>query len=248
MRTPSKTLFIFSLLLAVGVPRLRADEALRKAQQALHDQGFYYGSIDGAPGDETTQAVRRYQIRNGLAVTGQLNDETLKSIAKTGAPSTARLQEDRRLAGEPPPPPLAPPPPMINGNDEEPPAPPPRRPARSELRPVPDERPASAPRAVRPSEALMSLFAGTPYEFAPPPVQADLLRRAQLRLMRSGFYGGDANGVPGEATFAALSEFQSANGMRRTGRLNAETLAALRIGPSRPPAPLPGVYEGRVVR
>ncbi len=225
MRFPSKTLLFCGLLLMAAASPLRADDALRKAQQALHDQGFYYGSIDGAPGDETTQAVRRYQIRNGLAVTGVLNDETLKSIAKTGAPS----REDRRVANEPTRPPLAPAP-VINGDDDQ--------------RPAPDNR--IAPRGVRPSESLMSLFAGTPYEFAPPPVQADVLRKAQFRLMRSGFYGGDADGLPGEATFAALSEFQSANGMRRTGRLTAETLAALRLEPSRPART--GVYEGRVVR
>ena len=68
------------LWVAVTPGAARADDSLKRIQQSLHDQGFYYGSVDGTPGDETTQAVRRYQIRNGLQVTGQLNDETRASI------------------------------------------------------------------------------------------------------------------------------------------------------------------------
>lgn len=258
MQFPSKTLLVCGLVLSVSASSSRADDSLRKVQQALHDQGFYYGTIDGSPGDETTQAVRRYQIRNGLAVTGQLNDETLKSIAKAGpaAPTKApdkSAADDRRYANTPgpaaPAPPRQPPPPVINGDDggedDADAAPPPQRP------PSPRQDLRVAPGAVRPSSSLMNLFAGTPYEFAPPPVQADLLRRAQFRLLRSGFYGGEPDGVPGEATSSALSEFQSANGMRRTGRLTPDTLAALRLEapPRRPPPIAPGgVYEGRVVR
>lgn len=234
-----QTLLVCGLLLSAGVPRARADDTLRKAQQALREQGFYYGAVDGSPGDETTQAVRRYQIRNGLAVTGQLNDETLKSIAKTGAAPNPSAADDRRYANSPSPAPA-----IDEEEDDDPPAPP--RPAAPAARP--DLR--VAPGAARPSSLLMDLFAGTPYEFAPPPVQTDLLRRAQFRLLRSGFYGGEPDGVPGEATTSALSEFQSAHGMRRSGRLTPETLAALRLeAPRQPPRLAPrGVYEGRVVR
>ena len=75
----------FCLAAFASIGTARADEALRHIQQSLHDQGFYYGPIDGTPGDETTHAIRRYQIRNGLAVTGQLNDETTRSIDRTGS-------------------------------------------------------------------------------------------------------------------------------------------------------------------
>lgn len=248
-----KTLLVCGLLLPMGLPRAHADEALRKAQEALHDQGFYYGTVDGSPGDETTQAVRRYQIRNGLAVTGQLNDETLRSIAKTAPasakapePSVADNRRNANAARPAPAPPRLPAPAAINGDDDaDDDGPPAQRPAPSR----PDLR--VAPGAVRPSSSLMDLFAGTPYEFAPPPVQADLLRRAQFRLLRSGFYGGEPDGVPGESTSSALTEFQSANGMRRTGRLTPETLAALRLEPTprRPTRSVPGgVYDGRMVR
>ena len=96
------------LLVASGAGSARADEALRHVQQSLRDQGFYYGTIDGAPGDETTHAIRRYQIRNGLAVTGQLNDETIKSIDRNessvtkpgGSPgSSGRITGDNSRPG-----------------------------------------------------------------------------------------------------------------------------------------------------
>jgi peptidoglycan hydrolase-like protein with peptidoglycan-binding domain len=37
-------------------------------QQALKDQGFYYGDVNGEKTADTTAALRRYQIRNGLQI------------------------------------------------------------------------------------------------------------------------------------------------------------------------------------
>src|SRR5881394_1250678 len=69
------------LLFAVSVAVLaRADQTVQSVQQALKDQGFYYGNVSGDKSAETTAAIRRYQIRNGLQVTGQINPETLKSL------------------------------------------------------------------------------------------------------------------------------------------------------------------------
>ena len=56
---------------------VRADQTVQSVQQALKDQGFYYGNVTGDKSAETTAAVRRYQIRNGLQVTGEMNPETL---------------------------------------------------------------------------------------------------------------------------------------------------------------------------
>src|SRR5881275_3334121 len=64
------------LILLTSVGPLWADQAIQNVQQALKDQGFYYGEITGAKDADTTAAIRRYQIRNGLQVTGELNDET----------------------------------------------------------------------------------------------------------------------------------------------------------------------------
>src|SRR6059036_274677 len=58
----------------------RADQLVEHVQQLLKDQGFYYGEINGETNANLTAAIRRYQIRNGLQVSGELNSETLKSL------------------------------------------------------------------------------------------------------------------------------------------------------------------------
>ena len=62
----------------------RADQTVHSVQQALKDQGVYYGNVTGDRSAETTAAIRRYQIRNGLQVTGEINPETLNSLNVSG--------------------------------------------------------------------------------------------------------------------------------------------------------------------
>jgi len=72
---------IAHLLLAMCVAgSVRADQTIQSVQQTLKDQGFYYGNVSGDKSAETTAAIRRYQIRNGLQVTGDINSETLRSL------------------------------------------------------------------------------------------------------------------------------------------------------------------------
>src|ERR1700692_4736352 len=70
-----------AVLIFIGSTMLmRADQLVESVQQALKDQGFYYGEVSGEMNANLTAAIRRYQIRNGLQVTGELNDETLHSL------------------------------------------------------------------------------------------------------------------------------------------------------------------------
>src|SRR5260370_12476200 len=63
-----------------AISLVRADQTIRSLQQTLKNQGFYYGAVTGDKSAETTAAIRRYQIRNGLQVPGQINAETLRSV------------------------------------------------------------------------------------------------------------------------------------------------------------------------
>src|SRR6201987_1706625 len=69
--------FVIALLVMGSVS---ADQTVQSVQQALKDQGFYYGNVTGDKSAETTAALRRYQIRSGLLVTGEVNPETLSSL------------------------------------------------------------------------------------------------------------------------------------------------------------------------
>ncbi|HEX8280681.1 MAG TPA: peptidoglycan-binding domain-containing protein, partial [Chthoniobacterales bacterium] len=81
-----KALFIASALAGVMfASTMRADQLTASAQQTLKDQGFYYGEVTGNKDSDTSAAIRRYQIRNGLQVNGELNAETLKSLGIKGS-------------------------------------------------------------------------------------------------------------------------------------------------------------------
>src|SRR5213594_4243248 len=80
------------LIVFASIGALSADQAIQNVQQALKDQGFYYGEVTGEKDADTSAAIRRYQIRNGLQITGEVNDEMLKSLGvdSSGAPATAK--------------------------------------------------------------------------------------------------------------------------------------------------------------
>lgn len=65
---------------------------VRAAQQALRDQGFDPGPVDGRMGPRTSSAIRDYQTKQGLTATGQLDDATIDKLgvraAGAASPST----------------------------------------------------------------------------------------------------------------------------------------------------------------
>ncbi len=65
---------------------------VRTSQQALMDKGYHPGPIDGIHGPRTSAAVREYQTKEGLKVTGRLDTETtarLNGSAASMPPATA---------------------------------------------------------------------------------------------------------------------------------------------------------------
>jgi peptidoglycan hydrolase-like protein with peptidoglycan-binding domain len=72
-----------------------AEENVRAVQSKLADEGCYFGEIDGAYSSDFSAALSRYQIRNGLPITGQLDAETSKALDAKPAvgPSTAGSEQ-----------------------------------------------------------------------------------------------------------------------------------------------------------
>jgi len=204
---------------------LWADDLTRDVQQRLKDQGFYYGEVDGRGGDETSAAIRRFQIRYGLKITGQLNNETLRSLDvsrnRTARPARGD-QENEGSSSEHP-----------NDQDHRQwprqyQGPPLRQPEGLEDYNEMQATPFAAPQVVT---SLPQLFAGTIYERSPAQVQKNVLYAVQGELMRCGFFRGLIDGRPGPATLEAIVRLQQDAGLSLSGRLDNETLNVLRAFP-----------------
>jgi peptidoglycan hydrolase-like protein with peptidoglycan-binding domain len=223
------------VLLAALAAGARADQVVQNAQQALKDQGFYYGEVTGEKDADTTAAIRRYQIRNGLQISGDLNDETLKSLGvdssgaraivrasptpAPAAPETSDLRAEPRESSAPTNP--------LTGQPF--PEPPQDRSADGRIRsgeqvPV---RPDYDAVPARPAEN----FAGTPYESALPQVQRDVIISAQNSLARRGLYRGAIDGNASPELDFSLRAYQARARLPVTGRLDLDTLAALELLP-----------------
>ncbi|HEY4282064.1 MAG TPA: peptidoglycan-binding protein [Chthoniobacterales bacterium] len=203
-----------------------ADPSIADVQQALKDQGFYYGSITGQKDGDTTAAIRRYQIRNGLQISGNLDEETLGSIKST---RTAASQSPA-VSAQPAPPPATSPETSDLGADAgavrpvNPPAPP-------QYQNPADGEQWQHPPLGRPVPSGSGLFSGTPYETAPPGVQRRVIIDAQRILAHRGLFKNEIDGAYGSNLEFSLRAYQSRIGLPTTGRLDLETLAALQLLP-----------------
>src|SRR6201981_256506 len=90
------------VVILCAVSLVHADQTIRSLQQTLKDQGFYYGAVTGDKSAETTAAIRRYQIRNGLQVTGEINEETLRSVQSNSHSVASASQPASKPAGTQP--------------------------------------------------------------------------------------------------------------------------------------------------
>jgi len=219
---------IAALILLGSIMLTRADQLVERVQHALKDQGFYYGEVTGEMNANVTAAIRRYQIRNGLQVSGELNSETLQSL---GIDSSGSARPATKPASPSPAAPLKP--------DEQSPS------ESANVTPAPPTQPfGSAPEdqqiypsnPVAPGTSSGGVLAGTPFEAAPPVVQRNVVLSAQIALARRGLYHDEINGVYGPAMEFSLRAYQARTRLPVTGRLDLETLAALRLlpGPRRP--------------
>src|SRR6266513_1941726 len=174
-------IFIGSMML------LRADQLVERVQQALKDQGFYYGEISGETNANLTAAIRRYQIRNGLQVSGELNSETLQSL---GGDSSGSARPATKPASPSPAAPLKPDEQSPNESANVTPAPP-TQPFGS----APEDQQIYPSNPVAPGTSTGGVLAGTPFEAAPPVVQRNVVLSAQIALARRGLYHDEINGL-----------------------------------------------------
>ena len=201
----------------------RADQLVEHVQQLLKDQGFYYGEINGETNANLTAAIRRYQIRNGLQVSGELNSETLQSLRIN---SSASAQSATKPASPKPVQPVNPSGPPSNAPANASPAAPLQPPGTA-----PQDQQIYPSNPVTPGISPSGVLAGTPFETAPAGVQRNVILSAQIALARRGLYHEEIGGVFGPAMEFYLRAYQARTRLPVTGRLDLETLAALRLLP-----------------
>jgi peptidoglycan hydrolase-like protein with peptidoglycan-binding domain len=205
-------IFIGSMML------MRADQLVERVQQTLKDQGFYYGEITGEMNANLTAAIRRYQIRNGLQVSGELSSETLQSL---GIDSAAAARPATKSASPGPASTATP-------GEQSPNAAPP---AQSFGNPPQDQRIYPSNPVTPGTSSDGGVLAGTPFEAAPSTVQRNVVLSAQIALARRGLYHEEINGLYGPAMEFSLRAYQARTRLPVTGRLDLETLAALQLLP-----------------
>ena len=199
-----RALLFVGLALLCGVRLLPADQTIRSLQQTLKDQGFYYGTVTGDKSAETTAAIRRYQIRNGLQVTGELNEETLRSVNSSSNSVASASQPASKPAA-------------IQPNSVRPDAS-----ARlSQSSPPPSFNQPNLPLETNPP------YSASFYQSAPLRVNRRIIAEAQYQLMSRGYYRGRVDGKYGSRMAFAVRAFQSSAGLPPTGRLDIETVKAL---------------------
>jgi peptidoglycan hydrolase-like protein with peptidoglycan-binding domain len=201
---------IATAILGIALAQLmRADSTVQEAQQELKEQGYYFGQVNGDKDADTIAAIRRFQIRSGLPITGELDEQTLRALrsgaASSSAPTNTPQPERREDDGTAN---------VQSGED----TPPPR-----------EAQGARAERA--PSQATARIFSNTPYETAPPELQQRVVVGAQTLLRRRGFYRGVSDGIFSPNLEFSIRAFQSRLGIAPNGRLDMETLAALGLLP-----------------
>jgi peptidoglycan hydrolase-like protein with peptidoglycan-binding domain len=204
-------LCLVATLCAAGL--VQADQTIRSLQQTLKDKGLYYGSVTGEKSAETAAAIRRYQIRNGLKVTGEINDETLRSL---GSSSTSVAGATESSAN-----PTASQPRSIHPDASS-------RITQSSSLPLSEQPDVAATWSDQPdAPATNPLSTASFYQSAPVRVNRWIVAEAQYQLMSRGYYRGRIDGSFGRQTAFGLRAFQSSAGLVPTGRIDIQTLNAL---------------------
>lgn len=204
-------LCLVATLCAAGF--VQADQTIRSLQQTLKDKGLYYGSVTGEKSAETAAAIRRYQIRNGLKVTGEINDETLRSIGSSSDSVAAASQSNAK--------PAATQPASIRPDASS-------RVTQSSPPPLSEQPGVGATSSDQPAiPATNPLSAASFYQSVPVRVNRRMIAEAQYQLMSRGYYRGRIDGSYGRQTAFGLRAFQLSAGLVPTGRFDMQTLNAL---------------------
>jgi len=209
MKSPAMKRAIVHLLVTLVLAGfVRADQTVQSVQQALKDQGVYYGNVTGDKSAETTAAIRRYQIRSGLQVTGEVNPETLQSL-NISSNSKANSAPQSQITSKPA---------VVQSKD-----------ARPDETARVEQNSSPAPSTERDRQLdTNTAYTSAYYKSAPSRMNKRMaVAELQQQLITRGYYRGRVDGSYGRRTALALRAFQFDSGLPPTGQLDTSTLQTL---------------------
>lgn len=180
---------------------------IKEAQSALQSQGLYNGPVNGVQDQQTQAAISQFQQQNGLAVTGNLDPETLQSLGISGTESQGQASRSMEEPG-----------PAQTGQSEQ---------NQSQYGQPEANESGQASRSEEQSGQAQPGQAAAPQALAQSTVSA-----AQQALKDKGFYAGPVNGVMDQATRTAITNYQQQNNLPANGLLTQQTAQSLGIAGS----------------
>jgi peptidoglycan hydrolase-like protein with peptidoglycan-binding domain len=174
-------------------------EIVREVQQLLSERGFYDGEIDGLSGPMTAEAIRAFEERAGLDVTGEPRAALLAKIELS--PHHASRPDEEETASQ-----------EVDDAEDD--------------RPTAAAEPPVEPSITTLSEADIALSSPEP-DPAPPSDGDPQVEAVQRVLADLGYAPGRIDGQLGPQTEEAIRGFQRDRGLEPNGELNAELLREL---------------------
>lgn len=204
---------------------------LAEAQRKLQAMGLFTGDVDGYYGPKTAEAIRAFEMRNGLTPKGDMSRPVIEAILRAqasdhasidAARTTARAAETTTPAAQP----------LANITPETPADVPGQQalaalitPSEPVVASVSEPQPTVTPEP----EVAVTQVASTPVvqQTPNPAADADLIENIQKGLASLGFLHGRIDGVIGEETARAIRNFEVFNNYEVTGRVSPELVDLL---------------------
>lgn len=225
MRYSDFVTIVMALCAVMLAMAAQADELTLSVQQQLHAQGAYSGPLDGKPGEELTKALKDFQQRHRLPVTGTLDQATAKTlddVSGLALPEISMTPTASPTIAATPPAPAASPSPSPN-------APPP--PIPSESPNIPAKTPSPTPNESPPPTDQQS-----PPEVSPsPPEEAPAQFTAErvTEFLRDFVHAGEGKYVTPQLRFYSFPVNYFARGRVNTQVARSDILRNMRRWPRR---------------
>jgi len=175
-------------------------ERVRQVQTALKARGFDPGTVDGMMGPKTMMAIRNFQSSKAITASGMIDEQTLTALQIKSATGSATNAQSARPPGQ-------------NTQSSS-------NVGNSQLPQQQSQIPEALPRT---EQSVGDIGVG------PTASDREDVRQAQMALKNRGYDPGEMNGMVSSQTQVAIRQFQTANSLPVTGKLDLQTQAALGI-------------------